>query len=77
MRRVPLLARRFPVGFQNRIHKLDRRLQLPSRPFGLLPRLRQRAADRLAHHAPMHAQLLGHPAIVPIAELVLSADLFE
>src|SRR5216684_6776919 len=77
MGRVSLLTRRLPVRLQNHIHKIHSRLQLPSRPFGLLPRLGQGTADRLAHHAPMHAQLLGHTGDRADPELVLSTDLFE
>ena len=74
---MPLLARRLSIGFKHSVHEVDRSLQLPSRPFGLLPRLRQRASDRLAHHAPMHTQFLGHPSNRAYAELVLSTELFE
>jgi hypothetical protein len=74
---VPLLARRFSVRFQNRVDEIDRLLQLPSRPLRLLPRLRQRAADRFAHHPAMHAQLRGHAHDGPDPELVLPADLLE
>ena len=44
---------------------------------GLLPRLGQRAADRLAHHPPMHSQLLGHSRDRSDSELVLPANLLE
>src|SRR5262252_8779600 len=39
--------------------------------------VRQRTADRLPHHAPMHAQLLGHARNRANPKLVLSTDLFE
>src|SRR4051812_8702159 len=74
---VPLLARSLAIGFQHRIHKLDRRPQLPTRPFGLLPWFRHRVSDRLAHHPPMHPKLLGHTGNRSYAELILSTDLFE
>src|SRR5450631_920974 len=77
MGRVPLLARRPAVGFQHPIHELDRRFQLPARPFGFLPWFRHRVSNRLAHHAPVHAQLLGHSSNRAYAELILSTDLFE
>src|SRR5439155_13589843 len=55
MRRVPLLAWRLAVGFQNCIHELHRRLHLPARSFRFLPPLRQRVSDRLTHHTPVHS----------------------
>ena len=33
VRRVPLLARRLPIAFQDLVDERDRRLQLPARPF--------------------------------------------
>jgi hypothetical protein len=77
VRRVPLFARRFSVGFQNRVDKVDRLLQLPSRPLRLLPRPWQRAADRFADHPAVHAQLRGYAHNGPDPELVLPADLLE
>src|SRR5438067_169877 len=77
MRRVPLFARRSPVGFQNRVHKLDRRLQLPARTLGLLPPPRHRAADRLAYHPAVYTQLLRYSNDCPDSELVLPPDLLE
>jgi hypothetical protein len=77
VRGVPLFPRRSSVSFQNRVHKLDRRLQLPSRTLRLLPRPGQRAPDRLAHHPPVYTQLLSHPDNRPDSELVLPADLLK
>jgi len=74
---VPLFPRRLPVGSENRIDEVYRRLQLPARPFGLLPRFRQSTADRFAHHPPVYSQLLCHPGNRSHAELILSTDLFE
>jgi len=65
----PLFARSLPVKLQNLIYETCRCRDLELRSFRLLPRLRNSAADRFSHHAPVHAQF--H------AELVLSADLFE
>jgi len=74
---VPLLARCLAVGFEHRIDELDRRFQLPARPFGLLPWFRHRVSDRLAHHPPVYPKLLGHSGYRPYAELILSTDLFK
>jgi hypothetical protein len=52
-------------------HGIRRLLALP---FALgRPRIRQ----RLAHHPPVHPELVRHPADRPNAELVFPADLFE
>ena len=75
--RMPLLARRLAIGFQHRIDELGGCFQFPAWPFSLLPRLRQRTSNRLAHHPPMHTQLLGHPGNRSDAELVLSTDLLK
>jgi len=59
MRRVPLLPRRLPIGFQ---HPLDGFLQgtdLRLLPCVLLSPWRDRARDGLAHHPPMHAMFPG------------------
>jgi len=67
----------FSIAFQNRIDEMDCRVQLQARTLWLLPRPGQRTADRLAHHPPVNAQLLGRPRYRPDPELVLSPDLFE
>jgi hypothetical protein len=77
VRRVPLFAWRLTVGVQNRVDKLDGRLQLPSGTLRLFPRPRQSAANRFPHHPPVHTQLLRYPHDRPDPELVLPADLFE
>jgi hypothetical protein len=77
MRGVALLARSFTVTFQNRIDKLDCRLELPSRSLMLLSRLRQGASDRLAHHPSVHSYFLGHSGDRPDPKLKLPANLFE
>jgi hypothetical protein len=59
MRRVPLLARRLPIGFQ---HPLDRILHwtdLRLLTFMFLALWRDRVRDCLAHHPSMHPMLLG------------------
>src|SRR5437899_12795764 len=75
MGRMPLLARRFSIGFKHSVHEVDRSLQLPSRPFGLLPRPRQRASDRLAHHAAMYTDSLGLPSTRAYSDCALPTAL--
>src|SRR5215831_15268359 len=58
MRRVPLLARRLPVRFQNAVDCLPQRTHLRTLPFVLLSFRRDRARQRLPHHPPVHAELL-------------------
>jgi hypothetical protein len=45
--------------------------------FGLLPRLRHRAANRLAHHPPVHAELLRYPFDRSHALFVFTPDLLQ
>ena len=77
MRSVALLARSFSIAFQNRIDKLNRCFQFPSRTLGLFPRLGQRARDRFPHHPAVHSHFLRHSCDRPASELILSPDLFE
>jgi hypothetical protein len=61
MRRMALLARRLPIGFQNLIN--ERGYWADRRPRSLLdwqPH-RDRTLDGLAHHPSMHAKLACHP----------------
>ena len=77
MRRVPLLARRLAVTLQDLINKGDHGLQLQVRPFGLLTRLGQGAANRLPHHAPVYLDLPGHPGDRSHPKLILASNLFK
>ncbi len=76
MRRVALLTRRLPVGFQ---HPLDCILQwtdLWLLPFVLLALWRDRARDCLTHHPSMHAMLLGQ-SLDRLSGSVAPPDLLE
>ena len=76
-RRVPLLARGAPVRVQHLIDERHDRVQLGPGPLRVAVRRRQRAGDRLAHHAPVHPELGGHPRDRAHAELMLPAQLLE
>jgi hypothetical protein len=76
MRRVTLLARRLPVGFQ---HPLDGILQwtdLGLLPFVRLALWRDCVGDCLTHHPSMPAMLLGQ-SLHRLSGRVASPDLFE
>jgi hypothetical protein len=75
--RMSNAVRKIPVALQDRVNELDRGLKLPARTLRLLTRFRQRAADRFAHHPPVHPQFLRHPYHRPDPKLVLATDLFE
>src|SRR5579871_4234263 len=59
MRLVALLARRFLVTLQYLIDERCGRRQFPSWPLHFLPRCRQGAANRLAHHTSMYVNLIA------------------
>jgi hypothetical protein len=60
VRRVPLLARRFPIALQNPVNELPHLPQLRTAPCRCLAPRRYRAGQRLPHHPPMRVQLLRH-----------------
>ena len=72
MRCVPLLARRLAIALQDLINKGDRGLQLRVRPFGLLTRLGQGAANRLPHHAPVYRAIAN--GLRPLDAISCAAD---
>src|SRR5579883_545891 len=77
MRRVPLLARRRSIRFQNRVDERNHQPQPGPLPLRLLAPGRNRVAQRLTDHASMHAQLLGHSQDRAHPELVLAPNLLE
>jgi hypothetical protein len=76
MRRMPLLARRLPVGFQHPVDMLFHRTQSRLFPYRLLLFRWDRAGDRLAHHSPVHAMLLRQ-SLDRLPGRVSAPDLFK
>jgi hypothetical protein len=77
MRSMSLLARRFPVRFQNRIDEVSECFYLPRSTYRGLSFRWHCVRHRLPHHAPMNAQFLRHPGDRPYSKLILASDLFE
>ena len=75
MRRMPLLARRLAVRFENRVDKGDRRVQLGPFPLRLLPLWRQGAGQGQAYLPTMYSQLFSYPSDRAGAMFVLPPDL--
>ena len=75
LRRVPLLARRLAIGFQNRVDECRRRSNLQMRAFGLLAPRRQRTSNCLSNCATMHTQLPRHTDNRTRPKLILPANL--
>ena len=77
VRRVPLLARRFPIALQNPVDELAHRPQLRTAPRRCLALRRHRAGQRLPHHPPMRVQLLRHSLDRAHSKPVLPTYLLE
>ena len=75
MCRVPLLPRRVPVRFQDRIDKCHHRFQFRSFSLRSFAFYRLRASHRLAHHPPVNPHLLGDSSDRSTTMLVLTSDL--
>ena len=76
-RRMPLLARRPHIILQNLVDERRDQVQFWLGPRRIVPRRRQCAGQRLAHHSAVHPELRRHPRYRPDAELMLPAKLLE
>jgi hypothetical protein len=76
-RRVPLLAWRRPVRFQDPINKRLHRSQRRLRAHSVQPHRRHRIGQRLPHHSPMDTQFPGDPFDGPDAMLILPPNFRE
>jgi hypothetical protein len=77
VRRMPLLAGRPPICFQDVVdERRDRRRPRPQARPGRV-RLRYRTVECLPHEPPMHPKLAGDAGHRADAKLVLPPDLFE
>jgi hypothetical protein len=74
---MTLLARRGAIGFQDRVNKGLHRPNGRPLAFDPLARRRLRARQCLAHHPPMHPELLRHCPDRANPELVLPPNLLE
>src|SRR5262249_41552146 len=77
MRGMTLLARRRAIGFQDRVNEGRPRPDRRSLAWAPLALGRLRARQRLAHHPPMHPELLRHRPDRAYPELVLPPNLLE
>jgi hypothetical protein len=74
---MTLLARRRAIAFQDRVNKGLHRPDGWPLAFDPLAFRRFRARQRLAHHPPMHSELVCHRPDRPNPKLVLPPDLLE
>src|SRR5215471_2111634 len=77
MRGMTLLARRLAIRLEDRVYKRAQRSDYRPAPFHLLALRWFRARQRLAHHSPMHPELVRHCPDRPNTELVFPTDLLE
>src|SRR5499427_3619973 len=77
MRGMTLLARRRAIRLEDRVYKRAQRSDYRPAPFHLLALRWFRARQRLAHHSPMHPELVRHCPDRPNTELVFPTDLLE
>src|SRR5271168_3121830 len=77
MRRVALLARRVAVRFQNRVDKRPQRPDYRALPLTRFALRRFRPRQGLAHHSPVHSELVRHCPDRSNAKLVFSSDLLK
>src|SRR5215831_12238440 len=70
MRGMTLLARRLAIRLEDRVYKRAQRSDYRPAPFHLLALRWFRARQRLAHHSPMHPELVRHCPDRPNTELV-------
>jgi hypothetical protein len=77
VRRVPLLARRFPIALQNPVDKLSHRPQLRTASRLCFSHWRNRTGQRLPHHPPVRLQLLRHSLDRSRPKPILAPNLLE
>src|SRR5215469_406718 len=77
MRGMTLLARRRAIRLEDRVYKRAQRSDYRPAPFHLLALRWFRARQLLAHHSPMHPELVRHCPDRPNTELVFPTDLLE
>ncbi len=76
-RRVPLLARRTPVCFQNAVDELSQRSDLGPRSFFGRALAWHGVTQRFAYQPPVDTKLTRHPGHAAYAEFVLPPKRFE